>query len=106
MFEGKTTEELRRERRELTAQRDNSTDAAVKKRLAGEIQAISDEITNRSLDASRDAQSRVKGLEQDLDRERTATPTDAVSAAVRGTRRIADEVRRRTDRGSGSGGNG
>lgn len=94
----KTTDELRREQNELVKKRDQTTDAAEKKRLADQILAISDEITNRSLDAGRDAQVEVKGLEKRLDEERTRTNTDAVSAAMRGTRGIADEVGRRVGR--------
>lgn len=97
MFEGVETAELRRQRNELMVQRDKSTDPGEKKRLADQMQAISDEIANRSLDAGKAARERVMGLEGRLDGERTKTPTDAVSAAVRGARDISDRLRPSSD---------
>ncbi|HEX8365046.1 MAG TPA: hypothetical protein VF603_07165 [Allosphingosinicella sp.] len=95
----KTTDELRAERNALMAKRDASTDPAERARLLAQMKAISDEITNRSLDAGAAESGAVKDLEKSLDAERTRTSTDAISAGVRGARDVQDSLR-----GGGKGG--
>lgn len=92
MAERKSIDELRSERNEIMQRRDQTTDPAERARLAAEMRRISDEITDRSLDAGEEELRNVNSLEQSLDKERTSTSTDALSALGRGARGLQDKL--------------
>lgn len=96
----KTTDQLRADVRALRAKRDASTDQAERASLLAEMNRIENEITERSLDAGKDALNKAKGIEGRLDQVRTDQPHDAVSSLVRTGKKLGGAG------GQGGGGNG